>query len=307
MAQTPFHDLGSTDILAAHISGLQHAINKIEQVLNMRTASITGHQLVPVTDQDDPNLRYRIYEGTIRNWLEDPEPVIKRDGQVVSPSEYTVYPAYGVVVFNQQQPPNAQITADFSYVAGQSEVVNWLLLNAAYAFQRVGLWRTNNVGAAASSALSTAADALDVYPFPVPYTMSFDRIGVNVATAGAAGAKARLGIYADNGQVYPGALVLDAGEVALDSTGAKSITINVTLQPGLYWLARIQNSVGTMPQIYGMDSAAVLSLGIDDSLSGRPATGFRASVAYGPLPDPFPEGASLRFGTQPSVWLRRSL
>ncbi|HEY8414989.1 MAG TPA: hypothetical protein VIK99_04380, partial [Thermaerobacter sp.] len=119
MAQTPFRDLGSVDILAAHVSGLQHAVNKIEQVLNMRTSSVTGHVLTPVTDQDDPALRYRIYEGSIRNWLEDPAPVIRRNGQVVPSSEYVLHPAYGVVVFHQQQAANAQITADFTCVTAQ--------------------------------------------------------------------------------------------------------------------------------------------------------------------------------------------
>jgi hypothetical protein len=48
MAKTPFKDLGSVEILSGHISGLQHALNKIEEVLNMRTNVATQHKLNPV-------------------------------------------------------------------------------------------------------------------------------------------------------------------------------------------------------------------------------------------------------------------
>lgn len=120
MAQTPYHDLRTEDILAAHISGIQHSINKIEQILNLKTASKTAQLLTPVTDQLDPSMHYRIYEGTDRNWLEAPAPVIKRNGTVVPSSEYIIQPAYGVVVFHVQQSPSDSITADYTYVINQS-------------------------------------------------------------------------------------------------------------------------------------------------------------------------------------------
>jgi len=302
MAQTPFKDLGSVDILAGHVSGLQHAVNKLEAVLNMRTASVTDHVLTPVADQDDPNLRYRIYEGTIRNWLESPAPVIKRNGQVVSTSEYTVYPAYGVVVFHEQQPSNAQITADVTYITSQSEVLDWLTRYNPFAFQRIGMWRANNVGAGMQIALSVKPDALDCIPFPVPYTMSFDAIGIRVAT-GDTGAKVRLGVYADTGELYPGTLILDAGEVAADTAGPKILSINLTLPRGLYWLARVQTGSATL---YGMASEAVLPIGMDDSLVDEPMTAWRVDAAYGPLPSTYPSGGTLRWGAMPAVWLRRS-
>jgi hypothetical protein len=120
MAKTPYGDLKSEDILSAHISGLQHSVNKIEEVLNMKTQSVTGHTLVPVTDQDDPSLRYRIYEGTIRGWLDNPAPVIYRNGEVVPASEYVISPGHGVVVFHSQQISTDVITADFTHVIAES-------------------------------------------------------------------------------------------------------------------------------------------------------------------------------------------
>ncbi|MED3647776.1 hypothetical protein P4475_13385 [Halalkalibacterium halodurans] len=126
MAQTPYSDLSSQDILSAHISGLQHDIIKIQQVLDMKTDTISHHALVPVADQDDPSLRYRIYEGTVRNWLNSPAPIIRRNGEVVSANEYAVSPAHGVVVFNQQQNANVEITADFIHVIGESDRIETL-------------------------------------------------------------------------------------------------------------------------------------------------------------------------------------
>lgn len=120
MAITPYQKLGSQDILSAHLNGLQYGINNLESVLNMKTATKMGAVLTPVTDMDDTTLRYRIYEADDRNWLLTPAPVIKRNGQVVNTSEYSIQPAYGVVIFHIQQNSSDVITADFTYVKAQS-------------------------------------------------------------------------------------------------------------------------------------------------------------------------------------------
>lgn len=123
MANTPFHDLTSEDILSAHISGIQHAVMNVEQALNMGTTAVTGHTLNAVADQQDATLHNFIYEGTTRNWLESPAPVIYRNAQVVPTSEYDIYPEYGVIVFTIQQDPADNITADFTHVNATSGVI----------------------------------------------------------------------------------------------------------------------------------------------------------------------------------------
>ena len=124
MAKTPFVDLGSQNILSAHISGVQHSLNKVEEVLGMKTAAKTGHVLTAVADQADATLHNFIYEGSIRNWLNVPSPVVKRNGQIVPQNEYEIQPAYGVVVFNVQQDPADEITADFTHVTNDSSVID---------------------------------------------------------------------------------------------------------------------------------------------------------------------------------------
>lgn len=121
MANTPYERLGSEDILSAHVNGIQYSIGNIETALKLGTAKVTGARLSPVVDMEDSSLRYRIYEADKRGWLKTPAPVIYRGGTVVSPDEYTLQPAYGVIVFTVQQPASAVITASFTHVAGDSE------------------------------------------------------------------------------------------------------------------------------------------------------------------------------------------
>jgi hypothetical protein len=130
MTTTPYGKLGSQDILSAHINGLQFGINNLETALNLQT-TVSTETLVAVTDMDDTTLRYRIYEATNRNWLTSPAPVIKRNGTVVSASEYVIQPAYGVVVFNVQQAGTDVITADVTYVNSTSSRLSTIETNIA--------------------------------------------------------------------------------------------------------------------------------------------------------------------------------
>lgn len=96
-------------------------------------------------------------------------------------------------------------------------------------------------GLFASAATSTTVPTLNdlhVRPFLVPVRRAFDRIGVNVTGAAAAGGVLRFGIYADGGGV-PGSLLVDAGTVSSTSTGAREVTISQTLNPGVWWLAAV--------------------------------------------------------------------
>jgi hypothetical protein len=65
---------------------------------------------------------------------------------------------------------------------------------------------------------------------------SFDRIGIQVTSAGTTGAVIRMGVYASSGGV-PTVLIVDAGTIAADAIGSKEATISTTLEPGLHWTA----------------------------------------------------------------------
>lgn len=82
-------------------------------------------------------------------------------------------------------------------------------------------------------------NALRVVPWVITKPWSLTRIGAEITAVGEAGSKYRLGIYADNGFGYPGALVVDAGLIAGDVVGAAEQTVSLTLQPGIYWIGGV--------------------------------------------------------------------
>lgn len=120
MAKTPYKDLSSEDILSAHISGLAHSVNKIEDVLNMKTASVTFN-LSPVYDQEEASLRYRIYEGSYRNWVTFS---IKRNGVLVPSNEYDAHPGFGAIVFKTPQNRTSVIEASVTYITNSSTTIS---------------------------------------------------------------------------------------------------------------------------------------------------------------------------------------
>lgn len=82
---------------------------------------------------------------------------------------------------------------------------------------------------------STSTDRTFFTPIYIHDEQDFDRIGVEVTT-GTGSTDTRLGIFS-NLNYKPDLLVLDAGTVETTSAAEKTITINQTLEPGLYWLA----------------------------------------------------------------------
>ncbi len=106
--------------------------------------------------------------------------------------------------------------------------------------------------------------------------------------------------------MYPGNLELDAGEVDVNSTGTKAITISQTLGANqLYWLTVTTNADDL--QLLGFSKAVVIPvLGFVGDLSDYDAgTMYFASRTYGVMPMTFPGGATLDDDHDvPAVFLR---
>lgn len=124
MAKSGFSRLKSQDILSAHINGLASAIDNIEDVLSMQTASVEDYELYAISDIDEDEYNYRIYEGNIRGWQTTPTPTVKVDGKIADPSTYEIQPAFGVVVFHEQQMRTSTVTVSCTYVKAGSTKVN---------------------------------------------------------------------------------------------------------------------------------------------------------------------------------------
>jgi hypothetical protein len=147
--------------------------------------------------------------------------------------------------------------------------------------------------------LTLVAATMYAMPFLVGATHSYDRISIHVTTAGAAGKLAQLGIYADSGGV-PGALILDAGNVSVASTGGKEININQSLARGWYWLACLSDGTPILRSYQGSYLFGWLghTTGVDTTYYG----GMTVAQAFGALPDPFTGGAVL--ASVPRILLR---
>lgn len=127
-------------------------------------------------------------------------------------------------------------------------------------------------------------------PWLVRRPITLDRLAAEVTTAGEAGSKVRLGIYSDSGECRPGALVVDGGTIAGDVVAVASVTVAVTLQPGLYWLAiAAQDAPTTRPTLryIGTGMAMPIPVGIAtvlSAMSNLSNQGFYATGVTAALP-----------------------
>lgn len=131
------------------------------------------------------------------------------------------------------------------------------------------------------------ANTLYAVPFLAARDMTVDRIAVYVVTLDS-GKSARMGIYNDGTNLYPGSLLLDAGEVSVGSAGIKAITIDQSLTKGIYWLVIVSDGTPTVRVLSYADTL----LGLN-SVHTYGQTGWSVSHSYAALPDPFTADGSL--------------
>lgn len=121
-----------------------------------------------------------------------------------------------------------------------------------------GWYYQTNQGPPADLTMTPTKDRVTYHAFPVYADISVDRLSLGVSAAGTSGAKVRLGIYADDGAGFPGALVLDAGTINGDSNTYQEIAISpaqALVQNTLYWIAVVW-------QVQSVASGALRASGI---------------------------------------------
>lgn len=155
-------------------------------------------------------------------------------------------------------------------------------------YRRTGNYYTTPV-AGTQDNLTTVATKLGASPFVVTRTISIDRIAIEVTTLALA-TVVRLGIYNDDGSVFPGSLLLDAGTVDTSTAGLKTITISQTLSPGLYWLAAATGA--TSPELRAVTTNVSVIFGFNADGTGDLQQDQRSWYKFGTdytggLPDPF--------------------
>jgi len=118
MAKTNWQDPETTEIRSTHIAGLQEAVGKLEDAVDLETTTATDVPLTEVYISDSD--RYRIYQAAgYRNWLASPAPVIKVNGIEVT-SGFTIDYGGGAVIFSPALTEGDIVTASFTYITNQT-------------------------------------------------------------------------------------------------------------------------------------------------------------------------------------------
>jgi hypothetical protein len=147
-----------------------------------------------------------------------------------------------------------------------------------------------------STTTAPGQNTLTAVPLYIPNALTLDRIAIDCGT-GQVGGAGRIGIYSSDSNDLPSSLVLDAGQVALTSSGIFPITISLALSPGLYWLAYASQGSGTQPSIRVISGA---TFPIASSLNttapvaagaGKNGYGHNVSNVSGSLPSTFVAGS----------------
>lgn len=146
---------------------------------------------------------------------------------------------------------------------------------------------------------SAAADLLRAFPAPVLSSVGcgrvIDEVGVMVQTA-ALNEEVRIGLYLDDGNGYPGDLLVDFGAMSVSSVGKKTLAASegIDCGAGPLWAAIWQSSgsklVGMPPSSFGP------ALGTLSTFTTELVVGWESSQGYTPgtsvLPATYPTGAA---------------
>ena len=174
---------------------------------------------------------------------------------------------------------------------------------------RSGLYYPTTPHTAVSTANTLGNGTGRFSPWRIRRTTTFSKIGAEVTAAGDSGSVLRIGIYADDGTGYPGALVLDAGTIAGDAIAVAEIATSFTLTPGLYWVgAVVQGVTTTQPTVrtIAMDLGGEMPLtgGTIPAAAAIPVVGFVGFSMTGALPAAWPTATPNTSGTAARVFVK---
>ena len=153
---------------------------------------------------------------------------------------------------------------------------------------------------------SYATGTIYYIPILIGAGMSFDRIGFYVSTATTG--NVRMALYSNNYPLgQPLNLILDCGNIAVSSTGAKEYSITPSISPSvatMYWLA-VQTSVTeTLLSMSFFGGCATSVLGRATLSSGGTGNlGFTSTATFGAFPSTVGT-LSTNTTNAPFLWLR---
>ncbi len=174
--------------------------------------------------------------------------------------------------------------------------------------------RTGDTECYYSYAENIASPTISLYSGNIIYSMLFymgsvqriaDQIVIRVITIGTA-LNARLGIYLDNGNIYPGTLLLDAGSVDISVAGVKTINISQVLPKNtIIFCVMVMDGTATI-RTFG-STTTFHPLGKGSTLGTGYNMAHTHAQSYGELPNPFPTASpTLKIDDAPGIYLRFS-
>lgn len=164
---------------------------------------------------------------------------------------------------------------------------NWIISKRYIA----GRFYTNSIGANLLVTQAVGANILRAFPWRIQQKITIDLFEINVTT-GVAGT-CRFAIYEDNGSGYPGAVVANSDAGTYNTTTSATYiqntpAANVTLNPGLYWIAYNSDAGATLKAHTPADNLIGGAAGVD----GEGAC-WSVALTYGAMPATFTAGGTV--------------
>ncbi|NDB91009.1 MAG: hypothetical protein EB154_09455 [Nitrosopumilaceae archaeon] len=197
----------------------------------------------------------------------------------------------------------------------QSDGTNWNRLDGTATITRpAGATLNRWIGTAADSTNSATglsqSGTIRAYPFIVNDNITIDQIKSEITTASTTTTNTcRMGIYRDNGNAYPDALVAGSDVATFDQTVAvktNTFASPIKLTKGLYWLTYACQTSTTMPTFRNIAVGTIPSvLGYVSTMGANGAgTGWTAAFTYGAFPSAFPAGGTPLAIAAPMILVR---
>jgi hypothetical protein len=154
--------------------------------------------------------------------------------------------------------------------------------------RKSGVWFTHSISGGPYTYTNLTANTLYAFNMPIPETTQISAMGFTLYSPSSA--NVRMGIYADNGQEYPGSLLWDSGTISLSGQVYPQANVSLTLKPGLYWLAIVSDGTPSVQQTN--DLGLCLIRPTNPTPNGQ-VNVYQVSYTFGALPSTFPSGASV--------------
>lgn len=161
-------------------------------------------------------------------------------------------------------------------------------------YKRTGVVNDLWYPSAINSNLAISSGTIYAMYLIVPKAVTLEALRMYVNAIGTA-TEAHLGVYTDDGNLYPASLVpgSDVTVTGLGTTGIKSVTgLSINLSANsLYWLVMLLNGTATVRALDYQNNISIL--GSQPGFGLYPYQGWKVAQAYGALPATFPAGGTL--------------